>query len=198
MNFSEKDKKALMVVGIAVALYAAAQFAVFPLWDTLQERRDNLPIVERKLEKYHAVARTAELRRTEASSVDTKLQEAERGLLTSETAALASAELQQIAKQFTAAESIDIRSNNFLPAKPVGGEYMQIPLGLQFQCRLDQLVNLLTDFSGHQKHLAVSRLGIQTLGGKDKQVSVGMELSGFMRAEAPKTSGSERNAQHTN
>jgi hypothetical protein len=198
MNFAEKDKKALMIVGIAVGLYATAQFAVFPLWDTLQERRDNLPIVERKLEKYRAVARTAELRRTEASSVDTKLQEAERGLLTSETAALASAELQQIAKQFTTAESIDIRSNNFLPAKPVGGEYMQIPLGLQFQCRVDQLVNLLTDFSGHQKHLAVSRLSIQGLGGKDKQLSVFLELAGFMRAEAAKTSGSERTAQRTN
>lgn len=198
MNFAEKDKKALAFAGIAIALYAAAQFAVFPLWDTLQERRDNLPIVERKLEKYHAVVRTAELRRAEAASVETRLQEAEKGLLTSETASLASAELQQLAKQLTAAESIDIRSNNFLPAKPAGGEYVQIPLGLQFQCRLDQLVNLLTDFSGHQKRLAVSRLNIQTFGGKDKQIIVGMELSGFMRAEAPKTSGSERNAQRTN
>ena len=198
MKFAEKDKKALLIAGIAIALYAAAQFAVFPLWDTLQERRENLPIVERKLEKYHAVVRTAELRRAEAASVETRLQEAERRLLTSETAALASAELQQLANQLTAAESISIRSNQFLPAKPVGSEYIQIPVVLQFQCRLDQLVNLLTDFSGHQKHLAVSRLNIQTLGGKDKQVTVGMELSGFMRAEVPKTSGSERNAQRTN
>ena len=117
MKFAEKDKKALLIAGIVIALYAAAQFAVFPLWDTLQERRENLPIVERKLEKYHAVVRTAELRRAEAASVETRLQEAERRLLTSETAALASAELQQLANQLTAAESISIRSNQFLPAK---------------------------------------------------------------------------------
>jgi type II secretion system (T2SS) protein M len=198
MKLAEKDKKALLLAGIAVILYTAFQFAVLPLWDDLQERRDNLPVAERKLDKYRAVARNAELRRTEASSADARLQEAERRLLTSETTALASAELQQLAKQLTTAESIDIRSNNFLPAKPVGGQYMQVPLGLQFQCRLDQLVNFLNDVSGHQKRLAVSKLFIQALGGKDKQLSVTMELAGFMRAEAAKTGGSEQNAQRNN
>src|ERR1035437_7757390 len=115
-------------------------------------------MAERKLDKYGAVARTAEVRRAEAASVNARLQEAERGLLTSETTALASAELQQLAKQLTAAESIDIRSNDFLPAKPAGGEYMQVPLGLQFQCRLDQLINFLTDISASQRRLAVSKL----------------------------------------
>jgi hypothetical protein len=196
-NFAAKDKKALLVLGFVIALYTTLQFAGLPLWDALQERGDNLPVVERKLEKYRAVARTAELSRAEAASVETKLQEAEKGLLASKTPALASAELQQIANQLTAAESIDIRSNQFLPVKPVGNEYIHIPVVLQFQCRLDQLVNLLTDVSAHQKRLAVSNLYIQALGGKDKQLTVAMELSGFMRAEAPKTSGSERNAQRT-
>ena len=197
-NFAAKDKKALALAGIAVALYAALQFAVFPVWDALQERRDNLPIEERKLEKYRAVVKTVELRRAEAASVDAKLQEAEKGLLTGDTAALASAELQQLAKQLSAAESIDIRSNDFLPAKPAGGEYVRVPLGLQFQCRLDQLINFLSDISASPKRLTVSRLFVQSGGTKDKQVSVGMELAGFMHAEAAKAGGPERNAPRSN
>ena len=183
MQMGQKDKIALTAGGIAVALFVMFEFAVFPIWDSLQEKRETLPIQEKKLEKYREVARTAGLRSAEAASVETRLREAEGGLLASKTAALASAELQELMKQLTSAESIEVRSSEFLPAKPLSPEFAQVPLGIQFQCRLDQFVNLLKAIVGGPKSLAVPRLLIQPIGGKEKLVSVNMQIAGIMRVE---------------
>lgn len=185
MRMSQKNKTALKAVGIAVALYLIFQFGFFPLWDSLQEARASLPMQEKKLEKYQEITRTAGLRNTEASSAEARLREAEGGLLTSKTAALASAEMQDLMNQLTAAKSIEVRSSEFLPAKPLGVEYVQVPLGLNFQCRLDQLTSLLDAIGNGPKYFAIPKLIIQFIGAKDKQIMVNMQIAGIMRLELP-------------
>ena len=183
MQIGQRDKLALWAAGIALTLFVAFKFAVFPIWDSLQEGRVNWPIEEKKLEKYRAVAQTVGLRNAEASTSDARLRAAESSLLTNKTAALASAELQDIVKQLTAADSIEVRSSEFLPAKPLGGDYMEVPVGLQFQCHLDELVNFLKNTAESPKYLTVPRLLIQPGAGKEKIVTVNMQIAGIMRAE---------------
>src|SRR5258706_6731905 len=110
MQLAKRDRLALMLAGIAVALFVLMDFAVLPIWDSLQERRDSLPIQEKKLEKYREVAATVGIRGAEVSAVEGRLKQAEGGLLDNKTAAMASAELQGLAKQLTVAQSIDVRS----------------------------------------------------------------------------------------
>jgi hypothetical protein len=190
MQLGQRDKMALAVAGIAVALFAMFDFAIFPVWDSLQQKRTALPVQEKKLEKYREVARTAGIRNAEVISVEARLWDAEAGLLASKTSALASAELQELMKQLTAAQSIEVRSSEFLPTKPLNPEFMQVPLGVQFQCRLDQLVNLLRELRGSTKFLSVPRLQIQSTGSKEKLVNVSMQIAGIMRVEPPQKSSS--------
>lgn len=191
MRISHKDKVALTVAGFAVALFAIFQFAVFPVWDLLQESRSNLPIQEQRLQKYREVARTAGLRAAEVSSEAAKLRQAEGGLLNSNTAAFASGELQGLVKQLASNASIDVRSNEFLPLKKLSDDYTEVPIGLQFQCRLDQLVNLLKDISGSPQYLVVPKLMIQSGVSKEKLITVNMQIAGVMRAEPSKKERSE-------
>ena len=191
MRISHKDKIALTAAGIAVAAFAIFKLAFFPVWDSLQESRSTLSIQEERLEKYREVARTAGLRTAEVSSEQVKLRQAESGLLTSNTAALASGELEGLVKQLASTEAIDIRSNEFLPLKKLSSDYMEVPLGLQFQCRLEQLVNLLKDIAGSPQYLAVPKLLIQPGSSKEKLISVNMQIAGVMRAEPPKKGNSE-------
>lgn len=178
----ERDKRALKIAGAALALFLVLRFGVFPIWDRWGEAGANLPLRERTLAKYREAVQTVGLRSAETVSLEARLREAEAGLLTSETTALASAELQDLVKQLTSAQSIDVRTSEFLTVKPLGGNYLQVPLGLQFQCRLDQLVNFLNELQGGSKCLAVSRLLIQTTGAKEKLVSVNMTVAGIMRS----------------
>ena len=139
-----------------------------------------------KLAKYREVVRTAGLRGAEATSAETKLREAEGGLLTSKTAPLASAELLEAVRQLASQQSIDVRSNTFLPPRPLGADYAQVPVDLQFQCRLEQLLELLNALGAAPKSLGVSKLMIISLGGKEKQLSVNLQVTGVMRAETVK------------
>lgn len=186
MQIGQRDKTALKLVGIAVALYVIFEFALFPVWDSLQQARESLPVQEKKLEKYLELTRTAALRSAEASSAEARLQEAEGKLLSSKTPALALAEVQEMMNKLTEAKSIEVRSSEFLQPKPLGAEYMQVPLGLNFQCRLDQLAGFLDDISGGPKYFAIPKLLIQYNGAKDKQVLVNMQIAGIMRTEQGK------------
>ena len=178
-----RNKLALTGGAIALGLFVVFQFLVFPVWDSLQETRSNLPIQQKKLEKYREVARTAPIRTGEVATVETRLRQAESGLLASMTAALASAELQDLVTQLADKERIDLHANTFLPVKAVSPEYATVPMTVQFQCRLDQFMSLLRDFSDNPKYLTVSKLSIQPTAAKDKSVSVGLEVAGIMLAE---------------
>ncbi len=183
MQMKQRDKVALLGGGIAVSLFLILRFAVFPVWDSLQDARANLPIQEKKLAKYREVAQTVSFRKGEVIGIESRLKDAEAGLLAGKSGPLASAELQDTVRQIAAKDAIDFRSNEFMQIKPLNKDYATVPLSVQFQCHLDELVNLLNDLSANPKYLAVSRLSIQASGTKDKLVSVAMQISGIMRAE---------------
>ncbi|MBI4459150.1 MAG: hypothetical protein HY648_03700 [Acidobacteria bacterium] len=182
MALRRQDKRALSMAAGAVALFLFFQFAVFPLWDRWQQERLNLPVQEQTLVKYRQAVAAAGLRSAETTSLEARLREAEAGLLAGESAALASAELQDLVKQLTAAQSINVGSSNFLPTRPVGEDYVQVPLGMQFQCRIDQLVNLLQAVAQSPKNLRVLRLQIQAISAAEKLLQVNLTVGGLMRA----------------
>ena len=184
MEISQRDKRALWAVGVALTLFASFRFAIFPAWDFLQEASANLPDRQKTLEKYREVIQAAELRRAEISSLEARLREAEAGLLASETPDLAFAEMQLLVQQLTAAQSIEIRSSAFLPVKPLEDDYLQVPLRLQFQCSLDQLASFLEEIGRGPKRLAISNLALQTANAREKLISVNMNVAGIMRPAA--------------
>ena len=180
----QKDKRALWAAGAALALFALFRFAIFPAWDFLQEARSTLPGRQQTLEKYRDVLRAAELRRTETSLLEARLRQAEAELLASETPALAAAEMQDLMKQLMAEQSIEIRSSAFLPVKPLGDHYLQVPLGVQFQCTMDQLVNFLERIARGPKRLAISNLALQMANSRTKRLGVNMSVAGVIRSAA--------------
>ena len=184
MLTGQKDKRALWAAGAALGLFVLFRFGIFPAWDLLQEARVNLPGRQQTLEKYGEVLRTTELRRTETSLLEARLREAEAGLLASETPALAAAEMQDLMKQLMAAQSIEIRSSAFLPPQPLGDDYLQVPLGLQFRCSLDQLVNFLERIGRGPQQLAIPNLALQMTNPRQKLLGVNMSVSGIMRSAA--------------
>ena len=193
MPLHEKDKRALKVAVVAVSLYAIFQFVVFPIWDRWQEQRANLALQERTLAKYRDAVQAVGQRSAETAVLEARLRETETGLLSSPTAPLASAELQEWVKQLTATQSIEVRSSEFLPTKPLGADYAQVSLGLQFQCRLDQLVNLLKDVESNEKLLTISKVFIQATDPQQKLITVSMTVGGMMRSERTPGQGAEPN-----
>ena len=184
MAISEREKRALTIAGIAVGLFLAFQYGVFPAWDAWQETTADLPVRERTLLKYRNAAGTTSLRGAERAVLEARLREAETALLTGNTTAIASAELQQLVQQLASEQSIEIRSSEFLPVKPLGADYLEVPLGLQFQCRLDSLVPFLEALAANPKALNVTRWGIHATANKEKLFTVTMTVAGVVRRDA--------------
>ena len=180
MEIRDRDKRALMIAAAAVAVFGILRFGFFPAWDRWEEQRANLETQAATLAKYRAAVESSGARNAEVAALEARLREAESGLLNSRTPALASAEVQELVKQLTAAHSIEIRSSDFLPPKALGAGYLEVPLGLQFQCRLDQLVSFLSAAEQSPKYLAVSKLSVQSTGNKEKTMTVSMTVAGVM------------------
>jgi Tfp pilus assembly protein PilO len=185
MRFGKRDKLALILASIAVAVFVTFQFAIFPVWDSVQESRANLPIEEKKLDKHRAMSLTLGLRSSEATNVEARLRQSESGLLSSKTPALASAEMQQIAMDSVAAQQLELRSMEFAPVKNLSTDYAQVPISLQFSGRIDQVASFLRDIESNSKYLTVPKLLMQLpgAGAKPKTLIVSVTIAGVMRAD---------------
>ena len=179
----QRDKRALLSAGIAAALFLLLEFGALPVWDGWQAERANLPVRERTLLKYRNAVATRALRDAEGATLEARLREAEAGLLTGETPAIASAELRQWIQQLASEHSIEVRSSQFLPAKPLGDDYWQVPLGLQLQGRMDSLVSFLKACGSGPKVLSVTQLSIGGSGSKEKLLTVSLTVAGMLRRE---------------
>ncbi len=183
MALGQRDRKALLALAAALALWLVLRFLAFPAWDRWQQERAELPLREAALTKYRAALAVAASHPEMAAALQNRLQEAEGGLLPGSTPALASADLQDAVKQIASGLEIELRSSSFLPVQPDPSGYAQVPLGLQFECRLEQLATLLSQLQSGPKIVTIPRLTVQSSGGADKRITVSMTVAGVMRWE---------------
>jgi hypothetical protein len=194
MAIRPRDKRALQLGAMALTLWVVLRFVVFPAWDRWQQERAELPLRETALVKYRqALAGFSADQRT-AQALQDRLRQTESGLLESTTAALAAAEFQDWVRQATARHDIALQSSQFLAVRPQPEGYAQVPLGLQFQCRLDQLVNFLAELRTGARLVAVPRLQIQSTGNPaERTITVSMTVAGVIRSQAaPQNPSPER------
>ncbi|MGH9784563.1 MAG: type II secretion system protein GspM, partial [Terriglobia bacterium] len=138
---SGRDKRALTLAGIAAVILLLLEFGAFPVWDSWQAERAGLEVREQTLRKFREAVESRPLREAENSTLAVRLRESEAGLLTGDTPALAGAQLREWIQQLAAEHSLEIVSSQFLPARPLGDDYWQVPLGVQLKGRLDSLLN---------------------------------------------------------
>jgi hypothetical protein len=102
----------------------------------------------------------------------------EKGLLAADTAAQAQAQLVQILRAVGGAESpaVDIRSESF-GVSALSGDYGVASAAVLFECRIDQLVNMLAAITARPELLSVADLHINSTAGKDKRITVRLTLS---------------------
>jgi hypothetical protein len=139
----------------------------------------------------HAEARLQQLRATAATVPDkekilkdaeTDLAAREKGLVVADTAAQAQAQLIGIVRALGRSESpaVEIRGTDALGIRPFGDAYGEVTVGLQVECRIDQLVNILAGLAARPELVSTSDFRVTSSNAKDKTVSVHLTLSGIV------------------
>ena len=175
-----RDKRALLLAGMAAAVFAGLQFGALPLWDNLQAERAGLAVREQTFQKFReAVASQAE-REAEKALLEGRLREAEAGLLPGETAAIAAAELRTRVQQLAAEHGVEVVSSQFLAARPLGEDYLQVPLGVRLKGRIDGVTNFLRACGTGTTALSVLQLGIQGTADAEKSLNINLTVAGIL------------------
>ena len=172
---------------MALTVWVILRFALLPAWDLWQQEREELPLRETALMKYRQALAAVSMDERTAESLQNRLRAVESGLLQSTSPAPASAAVQDWIRQTTARQAIELRSSQFLALRPQADGYAQVPLGLQFQCRLDQFVDFLAELRSGPKIVTIPRLQIQSNDGPEKLITVNLTVAGVMRPQESQT-----------
>ena len=182
---SGRDKRALAIAGMAVGLFAALEFGALPVWDRVQAERDGLAVREQTFLKFREAVESREEREAEKELLEARLREAEEGLLPGETPAIASAELRERVQQLATESGMEVVSTQFQPTRPLGEDYLQVPLGVRLRGRIEGLVSFLEGCETGATTLSVLRLAVQGLNDEQKSLNVTLTVSGVL----PRTRG---------
>jgi Tfp pilus assembly protein PilO len=172
----------MLLIG-ALAVAALLQFDTFAPGAGSDASGGSIEAAEQRLLLAQVKARQLPMAEAELDAVKRQLDVLEQGLLKSETAALAQAEMLQIVADLLAAEGISMEASQFGAVQLDGEDYAQVPINVNFQCGIEQFVNLVAAVSNAPELLATRRIRITPESLATKSVRVQLTVAGLLPAE---------------
>jgi len=193
MTLQDRDKRALLMLGGAVLISTIVYF--WPQGDAapaVAPSVDSIPLAEQRLSRLRQVVATIPGKRTVLEGIAAQLKEREKGLIEAETAAQAQAQLLQIVRRVTRAQSppLEIGQVDMGSVQPLGADYAEALVSVSLTCRIEQLVNLLADISAQPESIATHELQVRAQDARQKTMGVRLTVSGVLpRRLAPERKG---------
>jgi len=142
---------------------------------------DTIANAEKRLARLREIAATVPARQEILKKVNDELAAREKGLIAADTAAQAQAQLIQIVRDLGRAESpaVEPRTEGF-GLRPLGDAYGEATVTLLFDCRIDQLVNVLAGLAARPELVSTSDLRVNLANAKDKTINVHLTVAGVV------------------
>jgi len=183
MKLQPRERRALALLAAALLVLASIELYV--------RTRQAAPAVaagesavalQKQLDRVRRAAAGLSVREEALKKVTAELSSSESGLLQAETLPQAQAQLAQIARRVLGAQSppIELRNIEAGQARPLSEDYGEVLLPVNFECRIEQLVNLLADLAAQPELLAVNAMRISQGNRKEKTLNVRLTLAGVV------------------
>jgi Type II secretion system (T2SS), protein M subtype b len=183
MTITERDRRALILLGVAAVLILIVRSFVGGGNEgnaAVAAPVDSIPRAEKRLEKLRQLAATVPGKEAVLKEVTAELAGREKGVLVAETAPQAQAQLLQIARTAGKKNNIDVRGGEFGAVRALGADYGEVAVAMSFECRIDDLVNFLAELTTQPEILATSEIRINSANLKEKTVAVRLGLTGVV------------------
>lgn len=183
MNLSQRDRRALMILAAAVVLGLIYFFwpdsAATPVAVSAGE---SVAQSEQRLARMRELAATVPAKEGVLKQVQAELAQREQGVIQADTAQQAQAQMIQLVRRLASAEMppVEIRSTEIGPVLPMGDSYGAANVSFQFECGIEQLVNLLSGLGSQRELVAPSDLRVTSSSPKDKMVGVRLTITGVV------------------
>jgi Tfp pilus assembly protein PilO len=179
---TQKDRRALTILAVAVALFLVLQLDVFSPSSVGAPPSSNaaLETLEQSLQLAQIQARQRPLTEAELAAAQSRLARLETRLLESEDAALAQAEMRSLVGDLLTAEGIPLSSSSFGAVRLEQDRYAQVPLVVDFTCGIEQLVNLMASMANADQLLTTREVRMQPDKPEVKSIRVRMTVVGYL------------------
>jgi len=182
MNLSERDRRALVLLGAGLAVAGILHF-VFPANDASPAAvsggavSGSIEMAQARLERLRRIAATLPAREAVVKQVSLDLADRERSLLDAATLGQAQAALIEAIHRVGTREQIDIRGGD-LGAPRAFGDYGLIYATVTFTCHIEQLVNFLADLGREPQAIVPAEQRISPTGKpQEKNIAVRMVVA---------------------
>jgi hypothetical protein len=189
MMLAERDRRALKI--LAFALAAAAVYVGYGYLPSTASTPstaapETVDMAEQRLARLRDIAASGTAKQAILTRVAAELAQRETGLVRTDTAQQAQAQILTRVREVANAEGIELRSSEFPPLQPLGDAYGLAPTTVQFDCRVEQLINVLAALAAEPELIATRDLQIASGNPKDKVVRVRLTVSAVVpRALVP-------------
>jgi Tfp pilus assembly protein PilO len=183
MSAGTLDRKKLVILVLGLVLLVIRVVTLFR--DTspapVVASADSIPIAEHRLERLRQMAATVRGKEAVLKQAQAELRTREAGILKTDTAAQAGAQLLDIIRRIGMANGIDVRgAEEVNRIKPLANDYGEVSVAVNFTCGIEQLVNFLAALADEPQILATNEINISGGNDKNKNVQVRLSLSGVV------------------
>jgi hypothetical protein len=188
MTISDRDRRALMILGAAVALGGLYYWFSGPSSSPSSDAAKSSVSVDTV---DHAAKRLAALRKQAATlpgkevilrQVTRELADREKGLIPGDTAEQAQAQLLQVVRRVAQQQTppLDVAQVELGRPRSFGSDYGQVTVSLTLTCRIDELVNFLAALSAQPALAATEEIRFGTSNPKQKTMPVRLTIAGLV------------------
>lgn len=183
MTPQTRQRRALAALAAAVLLILILRLTLpDPDKPSVAAAPDSISRSESRLNRVRQRAATLPAREQALKVLMAELAAREKGVIQADTLAQAQAQLVQIVRRLTSSQTppIEARSVEIGQARPLSEQYGEILVPISFECRIEQLVNLLADMTAQPELIATSELRVLMASQKDKTINVRLIISGLV------------------
>lgn len=182
MNLTQRDKRALMLLGGALAIALAVAFWPESAPATTVAAADSVELAQRRLLKLKQVQSSLATREEMVKNSTADLAAMEKGLIQADTPAQAQAQLMQVVRKIGRAQipPVDVKSSEMGGMRALGEHYGEVSVSLNMECQIDQLLNMMSDLTAQPELLSTTELRVGAASQKDKAMPVRLTVSGIV------------------
>jgi hypothetical protein len=178
---TERDRRALLLLGAAAAL-----FMVYRFWPAAESDAvsgaSSVPQMERRVQRLRQIDRSLSSREEVRKKVAQVLADREKGVIQAETVAQAEAQVLQVVRRVLKAQTppVELRGSELRPPRPVGADYGEVSVQVSLECGIEQVLNLLSDLGSQPEALGTVSLVIDAAHPKQKTVPARIVVSALV------------------
>jgi hypothetical protein len=180
MMLADRDRRALAYLAAAVALALTYQFWPQGKVAAVSASPEAVEMAEQRLARLRDLAASAPAKQEVLKQVRAELAVREAGLIRADTLQQAQAQVITLMRDLLGAEGVELRSTELGPVQVVGDGYGLAPVSLQFECRMEQFVNILAAIGAREELIATRDFQITAANSREKTIRVRMTVAGVV------------------